>query len=57
MLAAEQQDYIGRDYKLDLANNMLTIYALPLRYKAKKENKPKEERDKRKEKFARRPER
>lgn len=53
-LADDQRNYIGRDFELDLANNMLTIFALPLKYKAKRETKPKEERDKRREKFARR---
>jgi hypothetical protein len=57
MLADEQKNYIGRDFRLDLANNCLTIFALPLKYKAKKESKPKPERDKRSEKFARRAER
>lgn len=52
-LADEQRDYIGRDFSLDLKNGLLIIFALPRKYKAKKET-PKKERDKRSEKFARR---
>ena len=56
MLAAEQRDYIGRDFKLDLANNMLTIYALPRRFRqeSKKKTDDKEPRNKRAESAARR---
>lgn len=54
MLAEEQRDYIGRDYHLDLANDVLIIFALPRKYKAKKDNAPKKDRDKRQEKFERR---
>lgn len=53
MLADEQENYIGRDYKLDLKNNMLTIFALPQRRK-KDKTKDKHDRDKRREKFERR---
>lgn len=52
MLADEQENYIGREYKLDLKNNLLTIYALPRRHK--KSPKEKVDRDKRREKFERR---
>lgn len=53
MLADEQRDYIGRDFQLDLKNGLLIIFALPRKYKAKKET-PKKDRDKRSEKFQRR---
>jgi hypothetical protein len=51
-LADEQEFYIGRRYKLDLAQGLLIIYALPQWHK--KNPKPKVERDKRSEKFQRR---
>lgn len=55
-LADEQRDYIGRDFSLDLKNGLLIIFALPRKYKAKKETpkKDKVERNKRSEKFERR---
>lgn len=52
MLADEQENYIGRPYKLDLKNDLLIIYCLPLRHK--KSPKEKQDRDKRREKFERR---
>lgn len=52
-LADEQRDYIGRDFTLDLKNGLLIIYALPRKYKKKKDT-PKKDRDKRREKFERR---
>jgi hypothetical protein len=54
MLAEEQKEYIGREYRLDLENGCLTIFALPRRHKKSKDTRPKQERDKRKEKFERR---
>jgi hypothetical protein len=60
MLAEEQRVYIGREYSLDLTNGCLTIYALPQKkHKPKHLNTkgsdlPKEERNKREEKFERR---
>jgi hypothetical protein len=51
-LADEQENYIGRPYKLDLTNGLLIIYALPRRHK--KSPKEKKERNKRQEKFERR---
>lgn len=51
-LADEQRDYIGRDYHLDLGKGLLIIFALPRRYKAKKET-PKKERNKQNERFER----
>ena len=53
MLADEQENYIGRDYKLDLKNNLLIIFALPQKRK-KDKKKEKQDRDKRREKFERR---
>lgn len=53
-IAEEQRLYIGRDYKLDLDQGLLTIFALPLRYKKKKDTPKKPERNKRHEKFERR---
>lgn len=52
-LADEQENYIGRHYKLDLDNGLLIIYALP---KWHKKNRPKEKkvRNKRAESAARR---
>jgi len=52
-LADEQRDYIGRDFKLDLKQGLLIIFALPARYK-KKQDKQRPVRDKRSEKFERR---
>ena len=52
-LADEQRDYIGRDFTLDLGKGLLIIFALPRKYKAKKET-PKKDRNKRNEKFERR---
>lgn len=52
ILASEQEEYIGRDYRLDLSNDCLIVYALPQR--RKKVKKDKHERDKRREKFERR---
>lgn len=51
-LADEQENYIGREYKLDLKRGVLVIYALPRRHK--KSPKEKQSRDKRSEKFERR---
>ena len=51
-LADEQEEYIGRPYKLDLNKGLLIIYALPPRHKKSPKNK--QERDKRREKFERR---
>lgn len=55
-LADEQRDYIGRDYSLNLKEGLLIIFALPRKYKAKKETpkKDKKDRNKRHEKFERR---
>lgn len=55
-LADEQRDYIGRDYTLNLKEGLLIIFALPRKYKAKKETPKKDKvvRDKRSEKFERR---
>jgi hypothetical protein len=53
-IADEQRDYIGRDFELDLKNGLITIFALPRKYKAKRETPPKVERNKRSEKFERR---
>lgn len=52
-IADEQENYIGRKYKLELDKGLITIYALPPRKPSKKE-KAKKERDKRSEKFERR---
>lgn len=52
MLAEENEQYIGREFKLDLKNGILTIFALPKRHK--KSPKEKKTRDKRSEKFERR---
>lgn len=51
---ADEIEFIGRPYKLDLKNGVLLVYALPPRKrKAKKEHK-KEARNKRAESAARR---
>lgn len=42
-IADEQENYIGRPYKLDLAKGLLTIYSLPKR----KPKQSKEDRNKR----------
>lgn len=49
-LADEQENYIGRPYKLDLKQGLLIIFALPQKRKKKKE---KGERNKRYERFER----
>jgi hypothetical protein len=51
-MLAEECEFSGREFELDLANNTLTVLALPRRHK--KSPKVKEERNKRKEKFQRR---
>lgn len=43
-IADEQENYIGRPYKLDLAKGLIIIYALPQR--KKKEKREREERRK-----------
>lgn len=54
-LADEQENYIGRDYHLDIRRGVLTIFALPKHYKRKdKKNKAKAARNKRAESAARR---
>lgn len=52
MLADECENYMGRDFELDLKNGVLIVFALPKRHK--KSPRTKEDRDKRQEKFARR---
>jgi len=52
MLAEECEKYTGREFELDLRNDVLIVLALPRRHK--KSPKVKEDRDKRSEKFARR---
>lgn len=51
-MLAEECEFAGREFELDLSNDTLTVLALPRRHK--KSPKPKAERDKRKEKFERR---
>ena len=51
-MLAEECDFAGREYDLDLKNDVLIVLALPRRHK--KSPKLKEDRDKRKEKFERR---
>lgn len=38
---AEELDFIGRDYRLDLKNKTLTVFALPRRHKKSKDAKSK----------------
>lgn len=52
MLADENKNYIGRDFKLDKANGVLTIFALPQRRK-RKPPVEKRERSKQNERFER----
>lgn len=49
-LADEQENYIGRQYKLDLKQGLLIIYALPQKRHKKKD---KQERNKQRERFER----
>lgn len=49
---AEELDFIGREYRLDLNAGTLTQFALPQQSKKVKKERP--ERDKRNEKFERR---
>lgn len=53
-LADEQENYIGREYHLDLKRGVLTIFALPRRHKKSPKEKETKTRDKRSEKFERR---
>lgn len=52
-IADEQENYIGRPFKLELDKGLITIFALPPRRPSKKA-KAKQERDKRSEKFEKR---
>jgi len=51
---ADELEFIGRPYKLDLKNGVLTQFALPLRHKKSKETPKKEARNKRAESAGRR---
>lgn len=51
-IADEQENYIGRPFKLELSKGLITIYALPPKHK--KAEKKGSERNKRSEKFERR---
>lgn len=46
-IADEQENYIGRPYKLDLDKGLLIIYALPIRKKKEKSDRPRRERSNR----------
>lgn len=51
---AEEIEFIGREFELDLSKGILTVFALPRKHKKSKEVKPKTERNKRAESAARR---
>jgi len=51
---ADELEFIGREFKLDLKAGTLTQYALPQRKKKSKKEKQKSERNKRAESAARR---
>ncbi len=53
-IADEQENYIGRPYKLDLDAGLITIFALPQYHKKKRPPKQKQERNKRAESAGRR---
>ena len=53
-IADEQENYIGRPYKLDLELGLITIYALPKWHKKNRKPKEKVERNKRAESAGRR---
>jgi hypothetical protein len=50
---ADELDFIGREYKLDVSQGLLVVYALPPLRKKKKGEREKHERNKRAEKHAR----
>jgi hypothetical protein len=50
---ADELDFIGREYKLDVSQGLLVVYALPPQRKKKKGEREKHERNKRAEKHAR----
>lgn len=52
-IADEQENYIGRPYKLDLNQGLLIIYALPQKKKRDKKDKDYTPRNKRAESAAR----
>lgn len=51
---AEEIEYIGREFRLNLKEGVLIVYALPQRHKKKRGKKTKEARNKRAESAARR---
>lgn len=51
---AEELDFIGREYRLDLRAGTLTVFALPRRHKKSPKPKTKEVRNKRAESAGRR---